>query len=72
MATLVSQATKQLTGAKRAKLFQQANDLVTKAVSNGVPLFFVPNINAVDKNVGGVTKAQLYCNTTFTGIYVTK
>jgi hypothetical protein len=70
--TLINQAAIQLTGAKRAKLFQQANDLVTRDVSNGVPLFFVPNINAVDKTVVGVTKAQEYCNTTFQGISVKK
>jgi ABC-type transport system substrate-binding protein len=70
--TLVKQAAQTLTGPKRAKLFQKANDMVTKAVSNGVPLYFVPNINAIDKTVGGITHAQNYCHTNFTGIYIKK
>jgi ABC-type transport system substrate-binding protein len=72
VAALVNKAANTLNGVQRAKLFQQANDLVTKDVANGVPLFFVPNINAIDTSVGGVTAAQNYCNTSFAGVYVKK
>lgn len=72
VAKLVAEASVTLNGKLRASLLQQANVLVTKYVADGVPLFFLPNINAIANYVHGVPAAEDYCNQFFNGVTITK
>ncbi|HEV7679877.1 MAG TPA: ABC transporter substrate-binding protein [Candidatus Dormibacteraeota bacterium] len=69
---IILQAEATIDPAARANLFKKANRLVVQQVQDGIPISFDPAISAIRNYVGGLPKAEPYCDARFRGVFITQ
>jgi peptide/nickel transport system substrate-binding protein len=69
---IILQAEATVDASTQANLYKKANRLVVQQVQDGIPISFDPAITAIRNYVGGLPKAEPYCDARFRGVFITQ